>query len=68
MKHPADFTKKPDDGPDYKYVKCDCPCHYTPGMMHFVACCENGWMILHDWPYSTEELKQPSPSELPPQK
>jgi hypothetical protein len=24
----------PDD-----FDKCDCPCHYTPGMMHIMACC-----------------------------
>lgn len=49
MKHPANFTKKPDNGPNYKYYKCSCPCHYTPGMMHFVACCEGGWEKIYDW-------------------
>lgn len=25
-------------------VKCNCPCHNKSGMMHFVACCNFGYI------------------------
>lgn len=25
-------------------IQCDCECHRNNGVMHFVACCENGLM------------------------
>lgn len=34
------------DGIKYKVDKypCTCSCHRNPGMVHFVACCNNGYL------------------------
>lgn len=29
--------------PDYHYFECHCMCHRHPGVMHIMACCDNGW-------------------------
>lgn len=29
-----------------KLVRCDCPCHQTPGMMHIISCCHNGFIEI----------------------
>ena len=34
------------DGTVLIKVKCGCPCHVTPGMMHFIGCCHNGFIQI----------------------
>jgi len=34
------------DGTVLIKVKCKCSCHVTPGMMHFIGCCDNGFIEI----------------------
>jgi hypothetical protein len=39
-----------------KKIKCECACHTTPQMVHFQACCDNGWVTVYEHMPMTEEL------------
>lgn len=36
----AEAKRRRDEAASQTVVECDCPCHYTPGMLHFMACCQ----------------------------
>jgi len=39
------------------YDNCKCPCHYTPGMMHVVACCHPSIDTKITGTYIVEEVQ-----------
>jgi len=28
-------------------IRCHCPCHKNPGIIHIAACCKNGWIEMN---------------------
>lgn len=31
-----------------KKIRCNCKCHTTPGLVHCLPCCDNGWIEVPD--------------------
>jgi hypothetical protein len=53
--------------PEYEYVRCECPCHANPAIMHIAPCCDNGFKKVplprpEDAPRREEGSQEPETS------